>query len=68
MGRFFCALALCALLIFALQGARREPAQSVFFSLLFPQLSPDFCGMLWEAATPGEAQRLNREEAFVLWL
>ena len=68
MGRFFCALALCALLALAGNRTQRETAQEAFFSLLFPQLSPDFCGMLWEAATPGEAQRFNREEAFVLWL
>jgi len=50
MGRLFLLLALCALLACAAPRAQ-EPAQSVFFSLLFPQLMPDRA----ETATPDEA-------------
>ena len=61
MGRFFCALALCALLIFA--GGRMKPAdaQPVFFSMLFPQLM-DFGDWFGQAATPGEAQVMEAIE------
>ena len=38
MGRFFCAFLLCALLLGAAGRIRRDEAQPVFFSLLFPQL------------------------------
>ena len=68
MGRFFCVLALCALLLFAGNDAPQQPAQPAFFSLLFPQLSPDFYGMFQSAATPGEAERLDEEVAWAIWL
>lgn len=51
MDRFFCMLALCALLFFAAGRMALEPSQPVFFSLLFPQLMPGF----EETATPNEA-------------
>lgn len=68
MGRFFCALALCALLALAGNRTQRETAQEAFFSLLFPQLSPDFYGMLHRTATPGEAEKMDAEEAWAIWL
>ena len=40
MGRLFSALLLALALIYAGIAAEREPAQPVFFSLLFPQLIP----------------------------
>lgn len=59
MDRFFCMLALCALLVFCAGRAARESAQPVFFSLLFPQLMPG----IEETATPDEA--LGWEAAFL---
>lgn len=58
MDRFFCALLLGALLTFsALTGCKNE-AQPVFFSLLFPQLTPGYEATGYEdamIATPQEA-------------
>ncbi len=51
MGRFFCCLALCALLAGCAGADRQRDAQPVFFSLLFPQLMPGY----EQTATPAEA-------------
>ena len=45
MDRFLCLMLIGALLVCGMAGWRRadrEPAQAVFFSLLFPQLVPGF--------------------------
>ena len=52
MGRLFFMLLLCALLLAPLGG---QKAQNVFFSQLFPQLTPL---RLFGEATPGEAVAL----------
>lgn len=51
MGRFFAALLLCALLLTG-SALMKGKAQSVFFSLLFEQLLPDW--------TQGEPRRMRR--------
>lgn len=58
MGRFFAALLLCALLLTG-SALMKGKAQSVFFSLLFEQLLPDW--------TRGEATPDEAEEACA-WL
>ena len=58
MGRFFCAMALCVLFVFACGRMKHETAQPVFFSLLFPQLV-DFEYWGKAPATPGEAQGMG---------
>ena len=53
MDRFFCALLIGALLLVSAAAPALpadEPAQSVFFSLLFPQLMPGFEEAEMEAA------------------
>ena len=60
MGRFLCALLIGAMVLLgaaACQPSAQEPAQSVFFSLLFPQLMPE-----WEMDEEPE------EEDDVFWL
>jgi len=48
MGRFFSAVLFSAVLLCPAAGAQRSCAQPVFFSLLFPQLIPEW--MLGEEA------------------
>lgn len=61
MGRFFSVLCLTMLLLSAgwmlTENAAEEPAQAVFFRMLFPQLMPDWLS----EATPGEASVLAEE-------
>ena len=60
MGRFLCALLIGAMVLLgaaACHPSAQEPAQSVFFSLLFPQLMPE-----WEMDEEPE------EEDDVFWL
>ena len=52
MGRFFAALLLCALLLTG-SALMKGKTQSVFFSLLFEQLLPDWTS---GEATPDEAE------------
>ncbi len=53
MDRFFCALLLCALVMTGALCVSREGTQTVFFSLLFPQLMPGYEETM--TATPQEA-------------
>ena len=58
MGRFFCALLIGALIltgVIAPELPAEEPVQSVFFSLLFPQLVPEF---EWSEALSEEGEVL----------
>lgn len=58
MGRFFCALLIGALMAWGVaswQPPAQEPVQSVFFSLLFPQLVPEF---EWSEALSEEGEVL----------